>query len=138
MALVKVEGLRLKKAENKKMKYPLLIVVLTASLAVAQAPDNTKTNKRDRNDSTLTADKQQKMSKADTDMVKKIRQSIIADKSLSTYGHNVKIVVHEGRATLRGPVRSQTERDAIQAKAAAVAGEGNVTNELEITPDKNK
>ena len=120
------------------MKYPLLIVVLTAGLAVAQAPDNTKTNKRDRNDSTLTADKQQKMSKADTDMVKKIRQSIIADKSLSTYGHNVKIVVHEGRATLRGPVRSQTERDAIQAKAAAVAGEGNVTNELEITPDKNK
>ena len=120
------------------MKYPFLIAVLTAGLAVAQPPDNTKTNKRDRNDSTLTADKQQKMSKTDTETARKIRQSVVADKSLSTYGHNVKIVAHEGRVTLRGPVRSQTERDSIQAKAAAVVGEGNVTNELEITPDKSK
>ena len=118
------------------MKYPFLIVVLTAGLAVAQAPDNTKTNKRDRNDSTLTADKQQKMSKGDTEMVKKIRQSISADKSLSTYGHNVKVMVQDGRVTLRGPVHSQTERDAIQGKAAAVAGEGNVTNQIEVVPDK--
>jgi osmotically-inducible protein OsmY len=34
--------------------------------------------------------------------------------------------------TLRGPVRSQEERTAIEKKALAVAGAGQVVNELEI------
>lgn len=101
------------------------------------APDNTKTNKRDRNDSTLTADKQHRMSKSDTEMVRKIRQSVHSDKGLSTYGHNVKIMVQDGRVTLRGPVNSQMEKDQIQKKAETIAGAANVTNDLEIAPGKN-
>ena len=118
------------------MKGPLLIAIVAAGLAAAQAPDNSKTNQRDRTDPSATAD-QQKMNKADTDLVQKIRQSVYGDKSLSTYAHNVKIVAQDGHVTLRGPVRSQAERDQIQAKAAAIAGADSVTNQLEIVPEKN-
>ena len=56
------------------------------------------------------------------------------DKSLSTYAHNVKIISQNGNVTLKGPVRSEDEKRAIEAKAAEVAGGNNVTNELEIKP----
>jgi len=114
------------------MKGPLVIAILAAALAAGQAPDNSKANQRDRDEGAVTADQQQKTGKADTELVRKIRQSVYADKSLSTYAHNVKIVGQDGRVTLRGPVRTQAERDAIQQKAASVAGADNVVNQLEI------
>ena len=118
------------------MKYSILIAILAAGFAAGQAPDNTQTNKRDRNDGTATADKQQKMGKTDTELVKNIRQSVYANKNFSTYAHNVKIVAQNGRVTLRGPVRTQEERDEIQRMAESVAGTGHVTNQLEVTPAK--
>ena len=84
-------------------------------------PDNTKTNKRDRSPGAVTAD-QQKMNSADRELSKKIRQAIIADKSLSTYAHNVKIISQDGTVTLKGPVHSDTEKSTIEAKAAEIAG----------------
>ena len=107
-------------------------------MAAGQPPDNTKTNTRDRKDNTITADKQYKMTKADTDLLKKIRQSVYSDKSLSTYAHNVKIIVQEGNVTLRGPVNTQGEKDEIQRKAETAAGAAKVTNELEVVPPKTK
>ena len=98
-------------------------------------PDNTKVNKQDRNAGQPTAD-QQKMNKADRELAQKIRQSVIADKSLSTYAHNVKIVAQDGRVTLKGPVRNQAEKEAIEKKALAEAGKGNVVDQLDIAPDK--
>jgi hyperosmotically inducible protein len=50
--------------------------------------------------------------------------------------HNVKIISQDGKVTLRGPVRSEDEKSNIEAKAVAVAGQGNVTNLLEIAPPK--
>jgi hyperosmotically inducible protein len=47
-------------------------------------PDNTAENKRDQNPDEATAD-QQKMNVADRDITARIRRSIMADKSLSTY-----------------------------------------------------
>lgn len=121
------------------MKGSILILLLGAALAVGQAqdPDNSKANQRDRDDSAPTAGKQQKMSKADTELVRRIRQSVMEDKTLSTYGHNVKIMVQDGRVTLRGPVRSEAERDEIEQKAAVVAGKENINNQLEIAPENN-
>jgi hyperosmotically inducible protein len=87
----------------------------------ATQPDNTKTNKRDRNPGAVTAD-QQKMNSADRELSKKIRQAIVADKSLSTYAHNVKIISQDGTVTLKGPVHSDTEKSTIEAKAAEIAG----------------
>jgi osmotically-inducible protein OsmY len=61
-----------------------------------------------------------------------IRKSIVDDKSLSTYGHNVKVISQHGTVTLEGPVRSEEERKSIEAKAREVAGDGNVVNRLSV------
>jgi hyperosmotically inducible periplasmic protein len=96
------------------------------------APDNTKTNK---DQSAPTAD-DQKMNASDREITQKIRKSIHQDGSLSTYAHNIKIISQNGKVTLRGPVRSEDDKKNLQAKAVAVAGDGNVTNLLEIAPSK--
>ena len=108
---------------------------LIALPAVAQqtAPDNTKVNKADRAKGAVTAD-QQKENAADRDLAKKIRQAVVGDKSLSTYAHNVKIVAQDGQVTLKGPVRSETEKTSIEAKATEIAGAGKVTNEITVAP----
>jgi hyperosmotically inducible protein len=95
-------------------------------------PDNTKQNKDQTNP---TAD-QQKMNPADRAITQKIRKAIHEDSTLSTYAHNVKIITQDGKVTLRGPVRSEEEKSNIEAKAVVVAGQGNVTNQLEIAPPK--
>jgi hyperosmotically inducible protein len=84
-------------------------------------PDNTKVNKQDRAAGAVTAD-QQKQNAADLKLTKDIRRSIMADKSLSTYAHNVKIISQNGMVTLKGPVKSDAEKATVVAKAVAVAG----------------
>jgi hyperosmotically inducible protein len=96
------------------------------------APDNTKANQN----TNPTAD-QQKMNPADRDLTKKIRMALHDDQSLSVYAHNIKIISQDGKVTLKGPVRSEEEKTAIEAKAVAVAGEGNVTNRLHVAPPKS-
>lgn len=133
--------------ENSIKLRPLLLPVglmaLGASLLMAAPPirrqdpqqpaaDNTKRNK---DQSDPSAD-QQKMSPTDRDITQKIRKSIHEDKSLSTYAHNIKIITRDGKVTLRGPVRSEDEKSNLQAKAAEVAGQDNVTNQLEVAPPK--
>jgi hyperosmotically inducible periplasmic protein len=98
------------------------------------AADNSKTNQRDQG--TPTAD-QQKMNPADRDITKKIRMALHNDKALSTYAHNIKIISQDGKVTLKGPVRSEDEKASIEAKATTVAGEGNVTDQLEVAPPKS-
>jgi osmotically-inducible protein OsmY len=101
---------------------------------LAQQPDNTKMNQADRNDQP-TAD-QQENNRSDRELTQHIRQAIMGDKSLSTYGHNVKIISQNGVVTLKGPVRSDDERRAIEAKADEVAGKDKVVNELMVVPDQ--
>jgi hyperosmotically inducible protein len=96
------------------------------------APDNTKQNK---NQTSPTAD-QQKMDPADRAITQKIRKAVHDDTDLSTYAHNIKIIAQDGKVTLRGPVRSEDEKNNLQAKAVAVAGKENVTNQLEVAPPK--
>src|SRR5277367_22178 len=112
------------KFASRFMLTTLLFIGLpSASLVLAQdspqspAPDNTKVNQGDQNKSNPTAD-QQSENKSDRDITQQIRQSVINDKSLSTYAHNVKIVSQNGAVTLRGPVRSDDEKHAIEAMAA--------------------
>jgi hyperosmotically inducible protein len=69
-------------------------------IAYAQtAPDNSAQNKNQ----PTTADKQSN-AKSDRMMTAQIRKAIIADKGLSTYAHNVKIVVANG--SVLSPARS--------------------------------
>jgi osmotically-inducible protein OsmY len=99
--------------------------------AAAQQPDNTKANKNN----TPTAD-QAKNNMSDRDVMQKIRQAVVNDKSLSTYAHNVKIISKNNKVTLKGPVRSEEEKKAIVAKAEEVAGAGNVVDEMTVKPEK--
>ena len=96
------------------------------------APDNTKKNK----DQTSPTADQQKINPSDRAITQKIRKAVHDDTSLSTYAHNIKIIAQDGKVTLRGPVRSEDEKRNLQAKAVAVAGKENVTNQLEIAPSK--
>jgi osmotically-inducible protein OsmY len=97
------------------------------------APDNTTVNQRDRNPNESTAD-QQKNNPSDRDITQQVRQAIIKDKSLSTYAHNVKVITQNGQVTLKGPVQSDDEKRAIEAKATQIVGENKVTSELEVKP----
>lgn len=97
------------------------------------APDNSKTNQGDASKGAMTA-QQQKMDPADRNITKQIRSSIYKDKSLSTYAHNIKIITQDGRVTLKGPVRSADDKASIAAKAIAVVGADNVTDQLEVAP----
>jgi hyperosmotically inducible protein len=94
-------------------------------------PDNTKENKEARSKDVPTAD-QQKETAADRDLAKKIRRSITSDSSLSTYAHNIKVIVRDGMVTLKGPVHTEDEKNAIAAKASQIAGADKVQNELVV------
>jgi len=118
------------------MRYTNLILTTAFCLggvaSFAQTPpDNTKVNQRDRAAGAVTADSQ-KLNAADTKLTKDIRKSIMADKSLSSYAHNVKIISRDGLVTLKGPVRSEQEKLTVVAKAAAVAGADKVTDQLSV------
>jgi|SwirhisoilCB3_FD_contig_123_39970_length_572_multi_4_in_2_out_0_2 hyperosmotically inducible periplasmic protein len=105
----------------------LAIVLGVASLGAQNTdstgvkPDNTKVNRQDRNANQPTAD-QQKNNATDLDLTKNIRRSIVEDKSLSSYAHNVKVISQNGTVTLKGPVKSEAEKSAIVSKAVSLAG----------------
>lgn len=99
----------------------------------APASDNSKMNQRDRDPNAPTAD-QQSDNPSDRDITQQVRQAINADKTFSAYAHNVKVITQNGQVTLKGPVRSDEEKRAIEAKATAIAGDGKVTSELTVKP----
>ena len=97
-------------------------------------PDNTKVNERDRNPDEATADGQ-KMNASDRKLSAEIRKSVMADKALSTYAHNVKIISQDGTVMLKGPVRSDDEVKSIMAKAVEVVGSPDkVVNQMSVKP----
>ena len=117
-----------------------LALIATPKIGYSASPqdkaDNSKMNKGDANKDATTAD-QQKMNPSDRAITQKIRAEIMKDKSLSTYAHNVKIITQDGKVTLKGPVRTGDEKSAIEAKATQIAGDGNVTSQIEVVPPKS-
>lgn len=94
--------------------------------------DNTKTNQRDRNQNEATAD-QQKENGSDRALAEQVRRALVKDKSLSTYAHNIKVIAQNGVVTLKGPVHSDEEKQAIEAKAAEAAGGADkIKSEIDV------
>jgi hypothetical protein len=92
------------------------------------APDNSAKNKKH----DTTAD-QQTNAAGDRELTAQIRKSIIADKTLSTYAHNVKIITVNGMVTLKGPVKSDAEKQTIAELASKVAGgQDKITNNITV------
>jgi len=107
-----------------------------ADKSTQAAPDNTAKNQRDRSKSEATAD-QQKENKSDRELSRQIRRALVEDKSLSTYAHNIKVIAQNGQITLKGPVKSDEEKQVVEAKAAQVAGGADrIKSEIEVAPNK--
>jgi len=124
----------------KLMIQPLHLFVLgltlTTSLAFGDVKnDDTGVNRLDLVANELTSE-QQSPAKTDVQITRQIRQGIIADKKLSIYAHNVKIITGEGRVTLRGPVRSWAEESKVVKVAQSVAGPYRVIDKLQISQTK--
>jgi osmotically-inducible protein OsmY len=89
-------------------------------------------NKMDRSKAAITAD-QQGSSKSDREVTRLIRKSVVSDKALSSYGHNIKIITLNGVVTLKGPVKSEREKMEILNRANTVTGGASVTDEMSVT-----
>lgn len=94
--------------------------------------DNTGINVRDR-DTNAVLPTNQSEKESDILITKNIRKALIDDASLSTDAKNIKIITIDGVVKLRGPVKSQAERDNIQRKASGVSGVASVDNQLDVT-----
>lgn len=94
--------------------------------------DNTGKNIRDRDSMTKTPFDQSE-SETDRTITQKIRQAIMSDDSLSTNAKNIKIITVDGVVTLRGPVASLQEKEAIARKVNDVQGIVRVDNQIEVT-----
>lgn len=113
-----------------------LILCGTFSSAFSQessnfSPDNSGLNVRDRSSGAVTADSQSS-SKDDLELTARVRRAIMSDKSLSTMAQNIKVISANGQVTLRGPVKSDQEKNAIASDVHRVIGVSNVDNRLEV------
>ena len=103
--------------------------------AAQTMPDNTGINTRDRATDAKTAG-MQGQGKSDVDITADIRKRVMATQ-LSMNAKNCKIVALDGKVTLRGPVKDQTEKDDIGRIAGDVVGVDKVDNQLDIQPNPN-
>ena len=103
------------------------------SATLEQSPDNTQANRPGDSPDATRAD-QQGQSAKDRELARKIRRAVVTDKSLSTYAHNVKIIARHGVVTLKGPVRSDEEKNTIDARATQIVGASNVKDEMTVKP----
>jgi hyperosmotically inducible protein len=121
----------------KSTPRAMTLAVLTAAFiigtnAIGQStqPDNSANNKQH----DTTADKQSS-AEQDRKLAKAIRHSVVETKDLSTYAHNVKIIVNNGAVTLKGPVKSEDEKSKIAEIASqAAGGTEHVTNDITVMP----
>jgi hyperosmotically inducible protein len=113
-----------------------LVALQSASAQSVPPADNTKNNQMDASDRQVTAD-DQKENDTDRGLVQRIRKSLMADKDLSTYAHNVKVVSINGQVTLNGVVRSDEEKSKVASLAEEIAGRQHVVNELKIAALKS-
>ena len=58
----------------------------------------------------------QKENASDRELTQKIRHALMQDNALSSYAHNVKVIVQYGQVTLKGPVRSENEKRTVETK----------------------
>lgn len=126
-----------------KPSRPLLLLALASLTVVATFPfhaqsgtpsppaavDNSRQNARI---PTAATAESQPNDRADRRTLAQVRKAIVADKALSVYAHNVKIIVVGGKVTLEGPVHSEDERQMLLADAASVVNPTSIVNRLTI------
>ena len=109
------------------------LAVCASAFAATETPasNNSGVNERDRSATELTAEDQGN-SERDIDLTRKIRQEVVKSDTLSTDAQNIKIITVNGRVTLKGPVKSQAERDQLLRISRKIAGNAKINNEIEV------
>lgn len=93
--------------------------------------DNTGRNARDRSGATVTSGDQGN-SDTDREITQRIRRALSTNDQFSVMAKNIKIITVNGKVTLRGPVQSAEEQQAVFTAAQNAAGQAAVDNQLEV------
>ena len=117
------------------MTFVLPAMLAMGSVALAQnadvtAPNNSGINVRDRAANAMTAGEQSN-AKGDVNLTTQIRRAVEKDDSLSMAAHNENSQ-REWRRHVRGPVKTEQEKENVGAKAKTIAGADKVNNQLEV------
>ena len=105
----------------------LFVCLCGAPAAKAQAPDNSQQNQGQQ-----TTAQSQSSSATDRHTTAQVRKALLADKNLSVYAHNVKIITRSGQVTLKGPVKSEEEKQQVATDVASVVSADKVDNRLTV------
>ena len=76
----------------------------------------------------------QGVSAMDADLADRVRRSVVADRDLSSYAAKITIVANDRNVRLSGLVQNEGEKAQIGSKAAAIAGQRHVVNDLKVMP----
>jgi osmotically-inducible protein OsmY len=93
----------------------------------ASKPDNSAQNKGQ----DQTAQDQSNI-QSDRETTAKVRKALIADKDLSMYAHNIKIITRNGTVTLKGPVKSDDEKQKVETDVAGVVSRDSLVDQLTV------
>lgn len=102
-----------------------------SSTTTAPAPDNSAANTKANSETGITA-QEAGNAESDVKLTAQIRQALVKDKKLSTYAHNVKIITENGQVVLKGPVKSEAEKQDVESRAGRIAGADRVRSELKV------
>ncbi len=124
---------------TRQKKLNLIAVtaaVLSLSITgVAATPQdqNTKPDNSSQNKNQDQTAQNQSSAASDRELTAKVRKAIVADKDLSTYAHNIKIITQNGTVTLKGPVKSEDEKQKIESDVAGVVAHDSIVNQITVT-----
>jgi hyperosmotically inducible periplasmic protein len=96
------------------------------------ATDNSRQNAPQPNLAAPLTAQDQPNDKADRRTAAHVREAIVADRALSTYAHNVKVIVADGKVTLEGPVYSDAERQQLIGDVTTVVGPNLIVNRITV------
>jgi osmotically-inducible protein OsmY len=116
------------------MRTALTVLSFFFVLAIMNTGEHTAlaaAAKGDADKSAPTASDQQE-NEADRKISQQIRQAVTKDDSLSVSAQNVKIITQDGKVTLRGSVKNDSEKQKIAAKAKQAAGVKSVENLITV------
>ena len=97
--------------------------------AASSAPDNTRKNKDYKTRSTA---QNQSNDRDDIKLSANLRRKIMHKKGLSVDAQNIKIISENGSLVLRGPVKTEQEKQIIDGLAKQCCNTVSYRNELEV------
>jgi len=124
---------------KKSIRTTLLVAAVGAVLglpiasrtALAQEAASKPDNSAQNTNQPQTA-QDQSNAQSDLETTAKVRKAIIADKDLSTYAHNIKVITRNGTVTLMGPVKSDDEKQKIETDVTGVVSRDNLVDQLTV------